>query len=111
VFPKDFASLHRRDLISRLVGALNAKWWAGIVDHMIITNNHRFDIDAAARSERVARLQVQTTKEVSAAYESFARNMSDSGLDDTLKKFNASTIWEAVEHAKKKEGADDDLPK
>ena len=104
-FPQAYASIHRRDLISRIVGPLPAKWWAGVVDHIILTNNPRFDIDAAARSERNAIRGMQATKEVSQAVENFGRNMTDAGLENTLKQFKAKSLWDAIENSKKGKGA------
>lgn len=101
-FSQVFSSPTRKVLITRAVGALNARWWAGIVDTIILTNNPRFDIDAAARSERNALRGVNASKEVSQALENFEKNISDAGLENTLKKFGANSLWQAIENQKRK---------
>jgi hypothetical protein len=96
---------NRGALLFKYVSDLPAKWWVSIVERVILVNDPRFNFAEAAAGERRAVIGVRLQRETSEAHENLARNMSDAGMENTLKQFNASSLWQAIENSKKGKGA------
>ena len=97
-----FKSKNRMALIEQAVMPLSHKWWKGVVDRIIISNNPKMDIYDAARSEAIAINAIKRTKENIEAYEYLTKGITDEGLKGALNAFGAKSIWEAILTSKSK---------
>lgn len=95
-------TLTRAKLLFALMQELPAMWWVALVNRMIRANDARFDIDGAARTE-IAHMRAHARREdESLAYRNFNRQLSEKGYQETLGKFKAKSLWEAVEKSKQR---------
>jgi len=102
VYPNIFANQHKEKAVWAYIKDLDFKWWKNLAERMIVSSNPRFDIEDAARGERLARQKYLATKELMQAQERLSENISASGLSDTLKSLGVKSLLEAIE---KKESA------
>lgn len=95
-----FKSKNRMALIEGAVMPLSHKWWKSVVDRVIITNNPKFDIYEAARSENASINSINRTRETIEAFEYLCQGVTDEGLRKALNAFGAKSIWEAISKSK-----------
>ncbi|MGZ3770087.1 MAG: hypothetical protein ACXVCP_00255 [Bdellovibrio sp.] len=94
-------SVKRAMLLFDLVEELPASWWTALVHRMIRANDGRFDIDTAARTEIATNRGYKRLDDESKAWTNLTRQMSDRGFSETLQKFGAKSLWEAIEKQKR----------
>lgn len=94
-------SVKRAMLLFDLVQELPASWWTALVHRMIRANDGRYDIDTAARSEITSIRGSRRVEMESQAWTNLTRQMSDRGFSETLQKFGAKSLWEAIEKQKR----------
>ena len=102
-YPQVFESKTRMALIEKHVLHLDAKWWKSLVERIIITNNPRFDISEAARSETHAINAINRTRDTIEAYQRVTQGVTDEGLKTALNAFGAKSVWDAVSKSIEKE--------
>lgn len=99
-FGQNNFSAKRGKLLFETVKELSAEWWTSVAHRMIIANDARFDIYAAAKSEISANRGWKRVQEETGALQSFSRNLSEAGLSETLGAFGAKSLWDAIEKRK-----------
>lgn len=99
-FGQNNFSAKRGKLIFSVVEELSVDWWRSVAHRMIMANDIRFDIHAAAKSEIASTRGWKRVQEETGALQNFSRNLSEAGLDDTLKSFGAKSLWDAIEKRK-----------
>lgn len=95
-YPQQFSSKIRMELIERTVIELSAKWWANLVDRIIISNNPRLDVLEAARGETQALRSYRRTTDLLEALKRDSEHISDEGLANFLKKLGANDLTQAI---------------
>lgn len=100
-YPEIYGKKFRKELIAKSVHDLDRAWFGNIVKRLILNPYLKFDIDEAARSERINRSQVKRTKEEINALNNIAKQSSENGLKDVLKMFNANSLEEAIKNSTK----------
>ena len=101
VYPHIFKNEHKEKAVWTYIKDLEGKWWKNIAERMMVSSNPRFDIEDAARGERLARAKHLSTKEIIQAQDAFYRNISTAGLDNALKALGVNSLLEAIEKNKK----------
>lgn len=99
--PLIYKNKTRKELIANCVKDLDVNWFKALVNRIVLNPMVRVDIDEAARGERIARAAIKRSQDESKAFENMTEKMSENGLQETLEKFNAKTVFEAVKNFKK----------
>lgn len=100
VYPNIFGNQHKEKAVWAYIKDLDFKWWKNLAERMIVSSNPRFDIEDAARGERLAKEKLRATRELIDAQERLSENISASGLDNVLKSMGAKSLLEAIENKK-----------
>lgn len=96
IFPNEYSSKHKAQLIFEHVKELDLNWFIRKVDSIIMGSNRFFDWEEAARGERLALQRLKQTKEVLDAHEAMIKNSSESGLTNVLRKLGKKSLLDAI---------------
>lgn len=99
-FGQQAFSAKRGKLIFKVIEELPAEWWRMIAHRMILSNDGRFDIYSAAKSELGSIRQQRRLEDEIGAIHTMSRLASENGLGGLLKQFGAASLWEAIEKGK-----------
>ena len=100
VYPRDFESTFIEIAIGKYIMDLEPRWWATLVNRIILSRNPRLDIEDVARGERLARQKVRDTNALIAMSEKMHKGISEAGLDNALKSFGANSLLDAIKKIK-----------
>lgn len=106
-YPEIYAKKFRKEIIAKCVVDLDKKWFSGLVKRIVLNPYIRLDIDEAARAERLARAQVQKTRENNQAQDVLSSGMTEGGLENIKKLFGSNDLMEAVKNYRKLDEGED----
>jgi hypothetical protein len=101
-YPDIYAKKFRKEIIAGIVKDLDKSWFSALVKRIILNPYTRIDIDEAARSERLAKLQIQKSRDNSQALD-FVRTMeTNEGYKKAIAEFGATSASEALKNILKR---------
>ena len=95
VHPFKFESPEKMKTVWQFVNDFDLDWFTKIVDRIVMSSKGDLDIGDAATGERRARRSKQFADDVCAATKSWV-GITDQGLDNTLEKYGAKSLVEAI---------------
>lgn len=96
IYPLYFDNIIKKRVVYSYIVDLDKRWWAALVNRIILSSNPRLDIQDAAGGERRARKSVELTYDLLAAQDKLSDQISDRGLERALAQFGANSLLDAV---------------
>ena len=101
VFPHIFKSEAKKGTVFRFVDSFEIEWFSKLVDRIVISGRgDKIDIGDAVAAERRARSSAKFADDLCGAMTTW-NGISDSGLDNVLRKYKASNLLEAISSSRK----------
>lgn len=100
-YPYEFGNQFKMPIVWNAVKDLKIEWWRALVYRIILSANPKFNIDEAARGERLAVQKIQHTEDM-LALEQKAHSKIGDALTPLLKENKSSSLWELVKKQKEK---------
>lgn len=96
VYPYDFGNEFKERAVFNYIKDLEKKWWAALVNRIILSSNPKLNIEEAAQGERRARKSLELTSGVLAMQDKLAEQISENGLSEALKAFGANSLLDVL---------------